>query len=781
MSPPTKIGFYHATSELDVHWFPSLAYGYLKSYLADRSLGTISMVRLRSADEVKDCDVVAISSTSQDYEIAGRFARDAKQIKQGVITVLGGHHVTYLPRTMSREFDFGVLGEGEETFLELVRHLRGGVRPDDQATLRDIRGLAYHGEAGVQTTSPRPPIAPLDRLPHPCREAATAPFVLTSRGCPYRCSFCTSSAFWGKPRFFSADYVVEEIEQILQEYPGARTLSIQDDLFIADADRFDQIVDLLLRRGVARKVSFSFAVRANLVTDELCRRIKDLRVDAVCFGAESGCDRILDNMRKGTTVAQNQEALDLLYSHGIPAVCSFIVGWPTETAGEVRSTYEFLLANIRARKLTPDSVVNVLTPMPGTEVWRKALQAGAVAETGFSWRRLGVFAAYRHSNSATLSDWVDERRSNDSVYLDEGTLPREELYKIMKEYDDRIRAVNQSPEPSEPFPLVFPESVLAHKYCVGQGLEIGGSAHNPFGLDARNVDMTDSLDTVFKREEVRLCGRALPVDIVASGDALPCADESQDFIVSSHVLEHFPDPIKALLEWDRLVRPGGIIFMIVPHKERTFDREKPRTPLQHLIDDFRSGNTQSHGDQNGHDHCWVTEDLLELIRWMIANLGLQWDIAEVQDRDDKVGNGFTVVIRKRDVGTAVLLARVERLVANTRETLRAIAEASQQAHLPVAALAKAMKALSREALSPKAALELGELCFSVELYELASAFFHQALRADPGNADTLNDLGVFSHRIGDIELSRDLFLRALQAQPENAEALSNLTHLSAQP
>lgn len=192
----------------------------------------------------------------------------------------------------------------------------------------------------------------------------------------------------------------------------------------------------------------------------------------------------------------------------------------------------------------------------------------------------------------------------------------------------------------------IPESALAHKYCVGKGLEIGGSAANPFGLNTLNVDLTDSMNTVFKKEEVRLCGKALKVDIVANGDDIPLPDESQDFIVSSHVIEHFPNPIKALIEWDRLVRTGGIIFMIVPHKERTFDKGKENTTLEHLIEDFKNNSTKPHPNPNGHDHCWLTGTFVELIEYMIRELGMKWEIAEVQDVDDKIGDGFTVVIWK---------------------------------------------------------------------------------------------------------------------------------------
>ena len=196
--------------------------------------------------------------------------------------------------------------------------------------------------------------------------------------------------------------------------------------------------------------------------------------------------------------------------------------------------------------------------------------------------------------------------------------------------------------------MPYPESALAHKFCLGKGLEIGASAHNPFGLEALNVDCCGSMDTIFKQEELRCCGRARPVDIVASGDDIPLPDGSQDFVVSSHVFEHFPNPIKALLEWNRLLRVGGVIFMIVPHKERTFDKEQARTSLDHVVDDYRTNNAIPNFE-HAHEHFWITEDVVEIVAWVGQNLGVSWRLEAVLDVDDKVGNGFAIVIRKLGV------------------------------------------------------------------------------------------------------------------------------------
>ncbi|HEX3624933.1 MAG TPA: glycosyltransferase [Verrucomicrobiae bacterium] len=187
---------------------------------------------------------------------------------------------------------------------------------------------------------------------------------------------------------------------------------------------------------------------------------------------------------------------------------------------------------------------------------------------------------------------------------------------------------------------VFPESRLAHQFLDGlEGLEIGGSSHNPFGLKTKNVDYTADLMTVHKEEEVKMCGRALSVDIVAPGDALPVADGSQDFVISSHVIEHFFDPIKAIKEWLRVVRPGGFIFIIAPHKERTFDKTRTRTPLAELLDRHSGKIPPPAVDTHHHYTIWTTEDLIELCRH------LEWNVVACQDVDDKVGNGFTVVIQ----------------------------------------------------------------------------------------------------------------------------------------
>jgi radical SAM superfamily enzyme YgiQ (UPF0313 family) len=437
-----KIGFIKATNEIDVQWFKPLAFGYLKGYL-DKNLKTpISMALLDTPEELDEFDIVAISSTSQDYAQAIKIARSMKQKNRNTVMVLGGHHITYLPETLTEDFDIGVRGEGEQTFLDLISYFQKNGFVLIPEKLKKIPGVIFRENGNLMATEKRP-LLDLDALPHPDRKSGGAQYIFTSRGCPFKCSFCSSSAFWEKTRFFSANYVVEEIEQLLQQFPGMKQVPIWDDLFIADKKRLMKIIDLAEAKGINKKVNFSFSVRANLVDDEMCIALKRLNVVGVAFGAESGSDRILKLMNKGAAVQQNQKALDLLQTYGIPVMCSFIVGWPTETEEEMCKTFEFILQNIAAGKLPTSNAVNILMPIPGTALWDTAVRDGLIQLDHFDWKRLSIFASYKDSKLKSFDEWVAHRIKNNSLYLNESILPQERLYERMADYYHAIERIEK--------------------------------------------------------------------------------------------------------------------------------------------------------------------------------------------------------------------------------------------------------------------------------------------------------------------------------------------------
>ena len=197
--------------------------------------------------------------------------------------------------------------------------------------------------------------------------------------------------------------------------------------------------------------------------------------------------------------------------------------------------------------------------------------------------------------------------------------------------------------------MKFKESKLAHTYLDGlEGLEIGASAHNPFGLNTKNVDYTEDID-VFKQEQIRLCGESAKVDIIASGDDIPVDDKSHDFVISSHAIEHFVDPIKTLKEWKRIATK--YIFIVIPNKERTFDKDRKVTDLRDLLD--RHSMNLTHEDivdpnykyfngvspRYGHYNVWDTPSFLRLLK------NMEFNVVSYKNIDDKVGNGSTFVIK----------------------------------------------------------------------------------------------------------------------------------------
>jgi SAM-dependent methyltransferase len=202
---------------------------------------------------------------------------------------------------------------------------------------------------------------------------------------------------------------------------------------------------------------------------------------------------------------------------------------------------------------------------------------------------------------------------------------------------------------------VFPEHQLAHELLDGlHGLEIGAAAYNTFGLSSRNVATAEGY--AFYAEEQRALGvEPAAVDIWACGDRIPVPDQSEDFVLSSHVLEHLPNVIGAFLEWDRIVRDSGYVFMIVPLKGALpADEGRELTPLSHFVECYRRGwNIETHpigdvpGGRMGHYHTFTPDRLTDVVDWMRGRGLCHWELVAREDIDSKVGNGFTLVWRVR--------------------------------------------------------------------------------------------------------------------------------------
>ena len=193
----------------------------------------------------------------------------------------------------------------------------------------------------------------------------------------------------------------------------------------------------------------------------------------------------------------------------------------------------------------------------------------------------------------------------------------------------------------------FQESALAHELLDNlRGLEIGGASHNAFGLDTLNVDRVhhDHPDFApYASEQMRLGGAVMPVDIVAPGDCIPVEDQSFDFVISSHVIEHFYDPISAIKEWMRIATK--YIFIICPQRDALeSDKDKPLTELKEHLSRYFDVKKYSSDE---HHSRWTCESFCEMCEWICAQeFGAGWEIFKALPVDDKVNNGHCVVLKR---------------------------------------------------------------------------------------------------------------------------------------
>jgi anaerobic magnesium-protoporphyrin IX monomethyl ester cyclase len=312
--------------------------------------------------------LVGIGSMTPTIESAFKSAVVAKEACPDTKVVVGGPHVTFMDKeTLAQEpaIDVVVRGEGEETLSELVTHL------PNLSGLEDVKGITFRKGDQIIKTSNRPFIKDLDSLPRPAFNLLPIEKyrilgrkllpIMSSRGCPFQCSFCVASQMFGAGfRSRNSKNVLDELEWLRDEY-GAQGISFQDDTLTFNKKRILEICDGIIERKI--NLRWGCGTRADVVTKEILAKMQKAHCDEICFGVESGCQRIRDALKKRVSTEQIENAIKWAKEAGIFVTASIILGYPGETKETLTQTLEFI------RKVEPDDVYLChATPYPGTEL-----------------------------------------------------------------------------------------------------------------------------------------------------------------------------------------------------------------------------------------------------------------------------------------------------------------------------------------------------------------------------------------------------------------------------
>jgi anaerobic magnesium-protoporphyrin IX monomethyl ester cyclase len=313
-------------------------------------------------------DLIGITSMTPTIQSATLSAHIAKETCPDTTVVLGGPHVTFMDKqvlTEEKAVDIIVRGEGEQTMLELAQNAF------NLKNLNDIKGITFKKNGQIFRTPNRPLIQKLDELPHPAyKHFALEKYrlfgkrilpIITSRGCPSQCSFCTTSRIFGKTfRARSPKNIVDELEW-LRDAHRADAFSFYDDTFTLNKKRALEICEEIKNRDIG--LPWDCQTRVSQVSKEILAKMREANCQQVFFGVESGCQKILDAVKKGTSVEQNEKAIKMAKEAGLFVAVSVMVGYPGETQDMLKQTIKLI------RKTEPDDAyICVATPYPGTDL-----------------------------------------------------------------------------------------------------------------------------------------------------------------------------------------------------------------------------------------------------------------------------------------------------------------------------------------------------------------------------------------------------------------------------
>jgi len=388
-----------------VSLWPPLSLAYCASVLKKRGFQDVSIVDAEAEDisyqktisqiiQAQPDVLVVQDTTPTIYSDINLVKKVKEELPQTKVVFMGLHSTVRPQDVLGPYVDFAIQNEPEYTLAEFVQSLV------DNSSVEDIKGLSYRQGTQVKNNPLRDLPKDIGEIPFPARELLQnhlyvnpmtgKPFTIlkTSRGCPYKCTYCTAVPYNGAAwRSRSAESILSEIQEVVKKY------HVTDFLFHSDTFNLDKNLVIELCRRINEenlKITWMSNCRVDRFDEPIARAMKESGAQIVAFGVESGSQKMLNNMKKGATLEQAEKALETCKKVGLKAITYFVLGLPGETHETIDATIRFAI------KLDAHiAQFFIATPFPGTEFYNMAKENG--------WLNTEDWTRYLHGASDVVS------------------------------------------------------------------------------------------------------------------------------------------------------------------------------------------------------------------------------------------------------------------------------------------------------------------------------------------------------------------------------------------
>lgn len=320
-------------------------------------------------------DIIAITALTPTISQALKSAEIAREAVPNAKIVLGGYHPSFNHEEVLENdaVDIVIFGEGEKTIVDLAKTI------DEDGNLEDVLGIAF----GDTVTPPRPIIQDLDTIPFPARHLVdknnytllnishNMATMITSRGCPAQCSFCSSASLHGKlARRRSTKNIVDEMEHLVNDR-GVEIIAFMDDTFTISAKKVKSVCEEIIARDL--HVIWGCTARVDSITDEMLEIMHKAGCATIFMGVESADQQTLDKVDKNITLDKVKNAFEMAKNHDVRTIASVVIGMPGDTKKTIKKTIDFV------KTLKPNyALYSVATPYPGTKFYKETFEKNLI-------------------------------------------------------------------------------------------------------------------------------------------------------------------------------------------------------------------------------------------------------------------------------------------------------------------------------------------------------------------------------------------------------------------